>query len=103
MQDEQDIPLLKDVVDPEEIELIDNNQLADQETGSHQAVPETLRNQITRQINDDLQSVINSAIHTAVEQASGEIRQILLDELQGSLHNHIRQLIDEALQKQPGQ
>ncbi|MEN8179325.1 MAG: hypothetical protein ABFS39_12025 [Pseudomonadota bacterium] len=104
MQDEQDIPLLRDVVDPDEIVFNDDSEPAiSSESTDQQEIIDVIREGIAVQLNEELQPTIIAAINSAVDQATGELRQIMLDELQGSLQNRIRLLIDGALDKQFGE
>lgn len=104
MQDEQNIPLLKDVVDPDEIEYTEYKSLvAHKDVPDSREIIEIMRKEITTQLNQELQPLITAAINTAVDQATGTIRQIMLDELQRSLQNRLRMLIEEKFDKQFGQ
>lgn len=101
MQDDQEIPLLKDVVDPDEIEhAADGESKVSNELTDKQKILAAIRGEIAVQLNEELQPVILAAISSAVDQATAEIRQVMLDELQGSLQNRIRLLINEALDQQ---
>ncbi|MEN8165842.1 MAG: permease, partial [Pseudomonadota bacterium] len=64
------------------------------------AIREILREGVTDQLIRDLQPIITSAVETAVTQVTQQARQLLLDELNGSLENHIRSLIASAVERE---
>ena len=100
-QDEQNIPLLKDVVDPSQIDSSDHyRSISSEEFPNSAEILLDIRRKIAAQLKQDLQPLISSASHSAVEQASEAIRQIMLDEFQRSLRNQIHMLIEELLDKQ---
>lgn len=101
MQDEQNIPLLKDVVDPDEIEYTEyTSPITNKNIPDSKQIIEVIREGIAAQLNQELQPLIVAAINSAVDQATETIKQIMLDELQGSTQNRVRMLIEEALDKQ---
>ena len=102
MQDEQNIPLLQDVVAPDDIEYAKEQEstVAEEITNQQRALDD-IREEVAIQLIEELQPAILASINSAVDQATGEIRKVLLDELQGTLQNRLRLLIDEALHKQP--
>ena len=101
--DEPEVPVLRNVVDPSELDLTDHAKTAaSPETTQPEDLIPGMREAIAEQLKTELQPIIDTAIRSAVEQATGEIRKILLDELQGSLQNRMRHLLDEALEREYG-
>lgn len=99
--DEQAIPLLDDVVDPDELEFSERSQdPGDQQMPDPQAIVEVLREGVVDQLIRDLQPIITVAVETAITQVTQQARQLLLDELNGSLENHIRSLIVAAVERE---
>ncbi len=99
--DEQAIPLLDDVVDPDELEFSERLQdPGGQQMPDPQAILEVLREGVANQLIRDLQPIITVAVETAVTQVTEQARQLLLDELNGSLENHIRSLIAAAVERE---
>lgn len=98
--DELEIPLLDDVVDPDEIQFatvsVENQEPYPSE---HGAIIEVLREGIAEQLIQELQPIVNSAVETVASQATRQIEQLLLDELNSSLENRMRMLISEAVEK----
>jgi hypothetical protein len=99
--DEPSIPLLEDVVDPEELDFlaIPKEELP-QQSSDHQIIIQTLREGIAAQLTKELQPIVATAVQNAVDQVTAQTRQLLLDELHGSLENHIRLLIQAALDQE---
>ena len=103
LTDEQAIPLLDDVVEPDLVgvtaaaETVDERKITD-----HQVIIEVLREGITAQLNKELQPILSDAIEVAVKQATKYARKLLLDELHGTLENRLRTLIEEAVEQEFG-
>lgn len=99
--DEQAIPLLDDVVTLDELGFSERSpDQGDQQTPDPQAILEILREGVADQLILDLQPIITSAVETAVTQVTQQARQLLLDELHGSLENHVRSLIEAAVERE---
>ena len=97
---EEDIPLLEDVVDPDEIFFsLDNDQeFSDLET-TPASVAKAVRDEVTAKLLNELNPIISIAIETAVQQVTEQIKLVLEDELEGTLEHRLRALIQEALEK----
>jgi hypothetical protein len=98
MPDDENIPLLLDVVEPNEIEPSVVNQSA---TNHHP--PDTqpnlavIREDLANRLNEEVGPIITAAITSAVDSATDEIRRVMLDELRGLLENRIHDIIEETL------
>lgn len=96
--DELEIPLLDDVVDPEEIQFTaSSTEYQEPQLSEHQAIIEVLREGIAEQLLKELQPIVKSAVETVVSQATLQVEQLLLDELNSSLENRMHTLISESL------
>jgi hypothetical protein len=102
------IPLLEDVVSMEQIEseYIDfGNQEADL---GDSGIPEydeellSMRDEIAKQLEDDLRSIVTEAVNIAIDETTARISQILHDELDDTLTHRINNLIEQRLEKDFG-
>jgi hypothetical protein len=93
------IPLLEDVVSLEEIEseyIAFGDDAAFKEDSN---IPEydeellSMRDDIAKQLEDDLQAAVTNAVDIAVEEAIARIGQILHDELDNTLLHRISHLV----------
>lgn len=105
---ESAIPLLEDVVsvDKVESERIDiNNQDADMDDSG---IPEydaellSMRDDIAKQLEDDLRAIVSEAVNIAIHEATTRITQILHDELDNTLTHRINTLVEQQLEKEFG-
>ena len=100
-RDEQYIPLLKDVIDPDKVQhSFHKAPIINQKRRDAEESIATTREAITAQLKQELNPLILAAINSAIEQVTVEMKQILLDELRGSLQHRLSTLIEEALDKQ---
>jgi hypothetical protein len=102
------IPILEDVVSMDEIEseYIDfSNQEADLEDSG---IPEydeellSMRDDIARQLEVDLRTIVTEAVNIAISEATARISQILHDELDNTLNHRINNLIEQRLEQEFG-
>lgn len=100
MQDDDDIPLLDDVVEPDALELqAGTYEEDDTEPGGYEEVLEVLREGVAAQLIKDLQPLVGAAIADTLDEISEQIKQSLRHELQDSIESRLHQLIDESVQK----
>ena len=102
MQDDDDIPLLNDVVSPGDLETraaTGAYEEEDTEPSGYEEILEVLREGVAAQLVKDLQPLVGAAIEDTLDQISEEIKQSLRYELQDSIESRLRQLIDESVQK----
>lgn len=108
--DNQDsvIPLLEDVVSMEEVEseYIDfgNSKAILVDSGIPEYDEELLsmRDDIARQLKDDLQATVADALEIAIDEAIARIGQILHDELDNTLSHRIGNLVEQRLEQEFG-
>jgi hypothetical protein len=109
-RDDQDsaIPLLEDVVSMEEIESeyinFDNHETIQEDNNIPEYDEELLsmRDDIAKQLEGDLQIAVTDAVNIAIEEAVARIGQILHDELDNTLPHRISHLIESRLEKEFG-
>jgi hypothetical protein len=102
------IPLLEDVVSLEEIEseYIEFNE--DEAEIEDSGVPEydeellAMRDEIARQLEDDLQDIVAEALNRVIEETASRVTQMLHDELDSTLTQRIRYLIEQRLEGEFG-
>jgi hypothetical protein len=107
---EDEIPLLEDVVMPDELkqdpETVDPVEAAPKTAES--LVPEydevllAMRDDIAARLLEDLQPMIATAVQRAIAEAIDRIEQVLHDELDSPLGHHIRGLIDQRMEAEFG-
>jgi hypothetical protein len=61
-----------------------------------------MRDDIVKQLEDDLQPTVTEALNIAINEATARISQILHDELDNKLHHRIYNLIEQRLEKEFG-
>ena len=99
--DESSIPLLNEVVDPQELALHPSTQDSVKQRGMDQkTLLEVLRDGITAQLNHDLRPIIATAVAIAVDQVTEQTRKLLLEELNDALEARLRQLIMDEVAKE---
>jgi hypothetical protein len=111
-QGDEDIPILDDVVNPDEMEgyaeYIEFADLQPQPTHIQPQVPEydevllAMRDEISAQLEQDLQSIVADAVERAIDESTDRIVQILHDELDSTLVHHIRGLIAQRMEQEFG-
>jgi hypothetical protein len=102
------IPLLEDVVSLEEIEseYIEFNE--DEAEIEDSGVPEydeellAMRDEIARQLENELQDIVTDVLKQIIEDTTSRIAQILHDELDSTLTQRIRFLIEKRLEGEFG-
>jgi hypothetical protein len=102
MQDDDDIPLLDDVVDPGALDLratAGAYEEDDTEPSGYEEVLEVLREGVAAQLLKELQPLVDAAIADTLEEISEQIKQSLRHELQDSIESRLHQLIGESVQK----
>jgi phage-related protein len=103
-----DIPLLEDVVSMDEIESEDIDFSNDEAGLEDSDIPEydeellSMRDDIVKQLENDLRPSIAAALNIAIDEATARISQILHDELDNTLNHRINSLIEQQLEKQFG-
>ncbi|MEW8290851.1 MAG: hypothetical protein AB2672_09965 [Candidatus Thiodiazotropha endolucinida] len=105
---DSDIPLLEDVVSMDEIES-EYIEFSDEEADIEDSdIPEydeellSMRDDIAKQLGDDLQLIVSEAVNSAIDEATDRISQILHDELDNTITHRIRNLIEQRLEKEFG-
>ena len=95
------IPLLDEVVDPQELAPRASHQDGARQRGMDQkTLLEVLREGITAQLNHDLRPIIATAVAIAVDQVTEQTRKLLLEELNDALEARLRQLIEEEVTRE---
>ncbi|MES9824656.1 MAG: hypothetical protein ABW127_09530 [Candidatus Thiodiazotropha endolucinida] len=105
---DSDIPLLEDVVSMDEIESV-YIEFSDEEADIEDSdIPEydeellSMRDDIAKQLGDDLRLIVSEAVNSAIDEATDRISQILHDELDNTITHRIRNLIEQRLEKEFG-
>jgi hypothetical protein len=116
MSDDQDkmeedhIPLLEDVVTPEELER-ESEYIEFDEADSEEFAPATpeydevllsMRDDIVAQLQSELHPLVIRSVEKAIDQATDRLTQVLHDELVGPLGHSVRRLIDERMEEEFG-
>ncbi|MES9946225.1 MAG: hypothetical protein ABW080_14820 [Candidatus Thiodiazotropha sp.] len=102
------IPLLEDVVSMEEIESeyieFANDEVDIEDSGLPEYDEELLsmRDDIAKQLEDDLQTIVTEAVNIVIDETTARIGQILHDELDNTLTHRIRNLIEQRLENEFG-
>lgn len=105
-QEEEAIPLLEDVVEPEQLEIESEfGVFEDEETtpvgnniAGNEALRIALREEIASQLQDDLQSLVGQALDQAILEISQRLSRSLHEQLDGTLQRRIRVLIEQRLE-----
>ncbi|MGD8587734.1 MAG: hypothetical protein PVG22_02780 [Chromatiales bacterium] len=99
---ESTIPLLDEVVDPQELKLhaLTNASESSRRNGKQKRLLEILQKGITAQLSHDLQSIVTTAVAQTVEQVTEQVRQLLQDELNSAIEEHLRLLIETEVAKE---
>ncbi|MET0064979.1 MAG: hypothetical protein ABW076_01400 [Candidatus Thiodiazotropha sp.] len=102
--DEASIPLLQDVITEEELasEYISfaENDLEKASSGipEYDEVLLAMRDDIARQLHEDLWLMVSKALDRAIEEASHQVAKTLHKELDTTLEQRIRDLIERRLE-----
>jgi hypothetical protein len=116
MSDDQDkqiedrIPLLEDVVTPEELELeseyaeFDDADSEEFELGTpeYDEVLQSMRDDIVAQLQSELHPLVIRALEQAIDEATARLTRILHHELVSPLGHRVRNLIDERMDEEFG-
>ncbi|MEJ2610301.1 MAG: hypothetical protein P8179_09470 [Candidatus Thiodiazotropha sp.] len=103
MSQDTEIPLLEDVVTTEEFEseslIFVDSEEPDEESGipEYEEVLLALRDDLAKQLKDDLRLILSSVLNQAISEATQHIEQVLHDELDTTLEKRIRYLIDKRM------
>jgi len=110
LPDDDKIPLLEDIVTPEELEreseYIDFDD-ADSEdfaaaTPEYDEVLQAMRDDIVTQLEADLRPLVIRSVEKAIDEATERLTQILHDELTGPLEHRVRTLIEQRMEEEFG-
>jgi hypothetical protein len=102
------IPLLKDVIEPDELASEFQAYSKPAEVSDDSGIPEydevllAMRDEIAKQLQDDLSKMLSSVLNRAIEEVSEQITRTLHDELDNTLEQKIRFLIDQRLDMEFG-
>jgi len=99
--DDSSIPLLEEVVDPQELDAA-HSPRAESGPGvrDQKTLLEVLREGITAQLSHDLRPIVATAVAHTVEQITEQARQRLLQELNEAMEARLRHLIDQEVAKE---
>ena len=103
-----EIPLLEDVVSADELASEYLSFVESEESTDDSGVPEydavllAMRDDIARQLEDDLRLMVANALDRAIDEAGERIVRSLHDELDSTLEQRIRYLIDQRLDSEFG-
>lgn len=105
-----DIPLLEDVVIPDDLEIdsgfvvFDDNKPAnfDAITPEYDEVLLAMRDDILAHLEAELHTSVVSAVEQAIDEASERLSRILHQELTGKLEQRIRRLIEQRMEREFG-
>ncbi|MCU7906923.1 MAG: hypothetical protein KZQ76_13990 [Candidatus Thiodiazotropha sp. (ex Epidulcina cf. delphinae)] len=102
------IPLLEDMVSADELKskyagsTNKPRETEDSDVPEYDEVLLGMRNDIAKQLTDDLRLMVAEAVEQAVTESAARIEQILHDELDSSLEHRIRHLIEQRLETEFG-
>lgn len=105
-----DIPLLEDVVIPDDLEIDPGFVVFDETrpTNFDAATPEydevllAMRDDILAQLEGELHASVVSAVEQAIDETSERLSRILHTELTGKLEQRIRHLIEQSMEREFG-
>jgi hypothetical protein len=99
---ESSIPLLDEVVDPQELGLYawSSTAKASQAAGKQKRLLEVLRKDITAQLSHDLRPIVAKAVARTLEQITDQVRQMFQDELNSAMEERLHQLIETEVAKE---
>ncbi|MCU7924462.1 MAG: hypothetical protein KZQ88_17365 [Candidatus Thiodiazotropha sp. (ex Dulcina madagascariensis)] len=102
------IPLLEDVVSTDKLEsehaghTNNDREMEDSGVPEYDEVLLGMRDEIAKQLMDDLRLKVAEAVKQAITETTTRIGQILHDELDSSLERRIRHLIEQRLETEFG-
>jgi hypothetical protein len=108
--EDEDIPLLEDVVTPEELER-DSEYIEFDDVDSEEYTPGTLeydevllamRDDIVAQLQSELHPLVIRSVEKAIDEATERLTHVLHDELVGPLGHRVRHLIEERMDEEFG-
>ncbi|MEJ2456490.1 MAG: hypothetical protein P8103_20410 [Candidatus Thiodiazotropha sp.] len=108
--DDEEIPLLEDIVTPEELER-DSEYIEFDEIDSEEYTPATpeydevllsMRDDIVAQLQSELHPLVIRSVEKAIDEATERLTQVLHDELVGPLGHRVRRLIEERMDEEFG-
>jgi hypothetical protein len=115
MSDEQnkldadsEIPLLEDVIKPDELASEFHTFSKQPDASDDSGIPEydevllVMRDEIAKQLQDDLSQMFSSVLNRAIEEVGEQITQTLHNELDARLEQKVRFLIDQRLDREFG-
>lgn len=108
--EDDEIPLLEDVVSPEELEIqseyIDFDDADSEEytpaTPEYDEVLSTMRDDIVAQLETELRPLVIRSVEKAIDEATERLTQVLHDELTSPLEHRVRSLIEERMEEEFG-
>ncbi len=108
--EDDEIPLLEDIVTPEELEIESEFIVFDDADSEDFAVatPEydevllSMRDDIIAQLQADLHPLVVRSVEKAIDETTLRITKILRDELTGPLGHRVRLLIEERMEQEFG-
>lgn len=109
-KDKDQIPLLEDVVTPEELEreseYIDFDEADSEEfdpaTPEYDEVLLSMRDDIVAQLQQELRPLVIRSVEKAIDEATERLTQVLHDELAGPLDHRVRSLIEQRMEEEFG-
>ncbi len=110
LPDDDHIPLLEDVVTPEELEReseyiefddVDSEDFA-AATPEYDEVLHAMRDDIVAQLETELRPLVIRSVEKAIDEATERLAQILHDELTGALEPRMRHLIEQRMEEEFG-
>lgn len=107
---ETDIPLLEDIVTPDELESDSDtiDLIAEAPESAESQVPEydevllAMRDDIAARLLEELKPIVAQSVQRAITETIDRIEQILHDELDSTLEHRIRGLIDTRMETEFG-
>ncbi len=108
--EDEEIPLLEDIVTPEELER-DSEYIEFDDVDSEEYTPATpeydevllsMRDDIVAQLQSELHPLVIRSVEKAIDEASERLTQVLHDELVGPLGHRVRRLIEERMEEEFG-
>ncbi len=108
--EDDEIPLLEDIVTPEELER-DSEYLNFDDADSEEYTPATpeydevllsMRDDIVAQLQSELHPLVIRSVEKAIDEATERLTQVLHDELVGPLGHRVRSLIEQRMEEEFG-
>ena len=105
-----DIPLLEDIVTPDELER-DSEYVDFDDADSEEYTPATpeydevllsMRDDIAAQLETELRPLVIRSVEKAIDEATERLTQVLHDELTSPLENRLRRLIEARMEEEFG-